>query len=113
MSPGAKLLRAWWLSHLGIVPEGSVVAAAPGTWQAKYNMSMCALGMSEEFKGQVAFNCLWPRTAIATAAIEMLAGSVGMKASRSVRVFYSTCALCVVWHLYAPVFNCRVRRNPD
>lgn len=53
---------------------------------AKYNMSMCALGMAEEFKGQVGFNCLWPRTAIATAAIKMLAGDMGMKASRSVDI---------------------------
>ena len=53
---------------------------------AKYNMSMCALGMAEEFKGQVAFNCLWPRTAIATAAIQMLAGDLGVKASRSVDI---------------------------
>ena len=51
---------------------------------AKYNMSLCALGMSEEFRGKVAFNCLWPRTAIATAAVEMLAGSAGMQASREV-----------------------------
>ena len=43
---------------------------------AKYNMSMCAVGMAEEFRGQVAFNCLWPRTAIATAAVKMLAGEV-------------------------------------
>ena len=50
---------------------------------AKYNMSMSALGMAEEFRGEVAFNCLWPRTAIATAAIEMLAGDLGMKASRT------------------------------
>ena len=47
---------------------------------------MCALGMAEEFKGQVAFNCLWPRTAIATAAIEMLAGDVGKMASRKVDI---------------------------
>ena len=54
---------------------------------AKYNMSMCALGMAEEFRDDgVAFNCLWPRTAIATAAIEMLAGEMGMKASRSVEI---------------------------
>ena len=53
---------------------------------AKYNMSMCALGMAEEFKGQVAFNCLWPRTAIATAAIKMLAGELGVSASRSVDI---------------------------
>jgi citronellol/citronellal dehydrogenase len=53
---------------------------------AKYNMSMSALGMAEEFKGQVAFNCLWPRTAIATAAIKMLAGDVGTMASRKVDI---------------------------
>mmetsp|Transcript_6883 Transcript_6883/g.8318 ORF Transcript_6883/g.8318 Transcript_6883/m.8318 type:complete len:309 (+) Transcript_6883:97-1023(+) len=53
---------------------------------AKYNMSMCALGMAEEFKGEVAFNCLWPRTAIGTAAIKMLAGDMGVKGSRSVDI---------------------------
>jgi citronellol/citronellal dehydrogenase len=57
---------------------------------AKYNMSMCALGMSEEFRGQIAFNCLWPRTAIATAAIEMLAGDVGKMASRNVDIMADT-----------------------
>ena len=36
---------------------------------AKYGMSLCVLGMAEEFKGQIAFNALWPRTAIATAAM--------------------------------------------
>ncbi|MCB2106104.1 MAG: NAD(P)-dependent oxidoreductase [Rhodobacteraceae bacterium] len=38
---------------------------------AKYGMSMCVLGMAAEFKAKgVAVNALWPRTAIATAAIE-------------------------------------------
>lgn len=41
---------------------------------AKYGMSMCVLGMSEEFKGQIGVNALWPRTAIQTAAVEMLLG---------------------------------------
>jgi len=37
---------------------------------AKYGMSMCVLGMSEEFRDEgVAVNALWPRTAIATAAV--------------------------------------------
>ena len=36
---------------------------------AKYGMSMCTLGMAEEFKGKVAVNSLWPQTTIATAAI--------------------------------------------
>jgi citronellol/citronellal dehydrogenase len=42
---------------------------------AKYGMSFCAFGMAEEFRDQgVAFNCLWPRTAIATAAVNNLLG---------------------------------------
>lgn len=41
---------------------------------AKYNMSMCALGMADEFKGEVAVNTIWPMTAIWTAAMEMLQG---------------------------------------
>jgi citronellol/citronellal dehydrogenase len=41
---------------------------------AKYGMSMCVLGMAEEFNGQVAVNALWPRTAIATAAVQNLLG---------------------------------------
>lgn len=39
---------------------------------AKYGMSLCALGMAEEFKGHVAVNALWPRTVINTAALAML-----------------------------------------
>jgi citronellol/citronellal dehydrogenase len=41
---------------------------------AKYAMSLCVLGMSEEFRGRVAFNALWPRTAIATSAVEFALG---------------------------------------
>lgn len=42
---------------------------------AKCGMSMCVLGMSEEFKDEgVAVNALWPRTAIATAAVKNLLG---------------------------------------
>lgn len=42
---------------------------------AKYGMSMCVLGMAEEFKEHgIAVNALWPRTAIWTAAMAMLGG---------------------------------------
>lgn len=42
---------------------------------AKYGMSLCVLGMAEEFrKTGIAFNALWPRTAIDTAAMDMIAG---------------------------------------
>jgi citronellol/citronellal dehydrogenase len=42
---------------------------------AKYSMSLCVLGMAEEFKPLgIAVNALWPRTAIATAAVRNLLG---------------------------------------
>ncbi|TMS34879.1 hypothetical protein L596_002383 [Steinernema carpocapsae] len=42
---------------------------------AKYGMSMCVLGMHEELRPDgIAVNALWPRTAIWTAAMEMLSG---------------------------------------
>jgi citronellol/citronellal dehydrogenase len=42
---------------------------------AKYGMSLCVLGMAEEFRADgIAFNALWPRTAIDTAAIVYLGG---------------------------------------
>ena len=51
---------------------------------AKYGMSLCMLGMSDEYRGQIAFNGLWPRTGIATAAIQFaLAGDEGMRMCRT------------------------------
>ncbi|MDP1600502.1 NAD(P)-dependent oxidoreductase [Phenylobacterium sp.] len=52
---------------------------------AKFGMSMCVLGMAAEFKSDgIAFNALWPRTGIATAAIQFaLAGEEGMKQCRT------------------------------
>jgi citronellol/citronellal dehydrogenase len=42
---------------------------------AKYGMSLCVLGMAEEFKAEgIAVNALWPRTAIDTEAIRLIAG---------------------------------------
>lgn len=44
---------------------------------SKYGMSMCVLGMAEEFRELgVAVNALWPRTLIATAALSMLEGGI-------------------------------------
>ncbi|MGH9360807.1 MAG: SDR family oxidoreductase, partial [Thermoanaerobaculia bacterium] len=44
---------------------------------SKYGMSMCVIGLAEEFKGDgIAVNALWPRTAILTAALQALGGVV-------------------------------------
>ncbi len=50
---------------------------------SKYGMSLCALGMAREFAGDgIAVNCLWPRTTIATAAIEYNFPEAVLRASR-------------------------------
>lgn len=44
---------------------------------AKYGMSMCVLGMAEEFRPLgIAVNALWPRTLIATAALQAIPGTL-------------------------------------
>jgi len=46
---------------------------------SKYGMSMCVLGLAEEFKNEgIAVNALWPRTAIATSAVKNLLGGEKM-----------------------------------
>lgn len=49
---------------------------------SKFGMSMCTLGMAAEFAGKVAVNSLWPRTTIATAAVDMLGGQAMLDVSR-------------------------------
>ncbi|MBA3980933.1 MAG: short chain dehydrogenase [Alcanivorax sp.] len=51
---------------------------------AKYGMSLCVYGMAEEYRGKVAFNALWPRTAIDTAAVQNhLGGAQSIQAART------------------------------
>lgn len=52
---------------------------------SKYGMSLCVLGMAEEFRSSgVAVNALWPRTVIATTAVQnLLGGDATMRGSRS------------------------------
>jgi len=67
LSPPLSLKPHWFQNHVAYT-------------MAKYNMSMCALGWTEEFRGDgIAVNCLWPATAIYTAAMEMLGGGPGVK----------------------------------
>jgi citronellol/citronellal dehydrogenase len=55
---------------------------------AKYGMSLCVLGMAEEFRADgIAVNALWPRTAIDTEAIRLIAGEdVRLKRTRRVEI---------------------------
>nr|QBZ96192.1 hydroxysteroid dehydrogenase-like protein 2 [Perinereis aibuhitensis] len=63
ISPPLNMSPFWFKNHVAYT-------------MAKYGMSMCALGMAEELKPDgIAVNTLWPRTAIYTAAMEMLGGA--------------------------------------
>jgi len=62
LAPPLNMSGKWFSGHLAYT-------------MAKYGMSMCVLGMSEEFKKEgIAVNGLWPRTFIATAAVQNLLG---------------------------------------
>jgi citronellol/citronellal dehydrogenase len=51
---------------------------------SKYGMSMCALGIADEFRGRIACNALWPRTTIGTAALQVAAsGDESIRQSRT------------------------------
>ncbi|KGL97241.1 Hydroxysteroid dehydrogenase-like 2, partial [Charadrius vociferus] len=62
---------------------------------SKYGMSMCVLGMAEEFRGEVAVNALWPKTAIHTAAMDMLGGSGIEKQCRKTDIL-ADAAYCIL-----------------
>uniref|UniRef100_A0A2S2R1I9 Hydroxysteroid dehydrogenase-like protein 2 n=1 Tax=Sipha flava TaxID=143950 RepID=A0A2S2R1I9_9HEMI len=67
ISPPLNMNPNWFRDHVAYT-------------MAKYGMSMCVLGMSAELKADnIAVNALWPRTAIYTAAVEMLSGSSDAK----------------------------------
>ena len=72
LSPPLDMSPRWFQGHVAYT-------------MAKFGMSMCVLGMAEEFREDgIAFNALWPRTGIATAAIQFaLAGEEGMKQCRT------------------------------
>ncbi len=63
LSPPLSLDPKWFAPHVAYTI-------------AKYGMSMCVLGMAEEFRAAgIAVNALWPRTVIATAALAMIPGA--------------------------------------
>src|SRR5215510_13992445 len=71
LSPPLNMEERWFAPHVAYT-------------MAKFGMSMCVLGMAGEYKRDgVAVNALWPRTAIATAAVQnLLGGEVAIRGSR-------------------------------
>lgn len=101
---GTFLTTQKCLPHLMKAENPHIIALAPpldmrGMWfgphvaytSAKYQMSLCILGWGEEFKGKIGANAIWPRTAVATAAISnVLAGEEAMKSCRKPEILADT-----------------------
>jgi citronellol/citronellal dehydrogenase len=74
LSPPLNLNPKWFGDHVAYT-------------MAKYGMSMCVLGMAEEFRGEgIAFNALWPCTVIATAALNIFDGQIRPEHCRTVEI---------------------------
>jgi len=83
LSPPLNMDAKWFANHLAYT-------------MTKYGMSMCVLGMAEELKSAgIAVNALWPRTTIATAAVQnLLGGDAMIKQSRTPEIMGEA-----AWHI--------------
>src|ERR1700733_11735704 len=75
LSPPLNLVPAWFAPY-------------PAYALSKYSMSIYAMAMAEEFRADgIAFNTLWPRTIIATAAVRnLLGGAEAINRSRPSKI---------------------------
>ena len=76
LSPPISLEPRWLGGHIAYT-------------MAKYGMSLCALGLAEELRGDgIASNALWPRTLVATAAVQnLLGGDAAMAKARKPEIY--------------------------
>jgi citronellol/citronellal dehydrogenase len=91
LSPPINLDPGWFAKHLAYT-------------MSKYGMSMVVLGLAEELKGdRIAANALWPKTTIATAAVQnLLGGDFLMQRSRTAEIV----ADAAFFILQRPSFEC-------
>jgi len=91
LSPPINLATKWLKNHIAYT-------------MAKYNMTMIALGLAEELKKySIASNALWPKTTIATAAVQnLLGGDALIKMSRHPEII----ADAVYYILSKPAAEC-------
>lgn len=84
LSPPLDLREEWFAPHLAYT-------------MAKFGMSLCVLGLAGELRGRgIAVNALWPRTTIATAAVNnVLGGEASMRASRTPEIVADAAYLVV------------------
>lgn len=97
LSPPLNLDRRWLAVH------------APYT-VSKYAMTMLTLGVAEQFRDQrIAANCLWPRTLIATAAVQnIVAGEKGMHSARRPEIMADAAALILTGHAPETTGQCYI-----
>ncbi|WP_376693751.1 SDR family oxidoreductase [Wenzhouxiangella sp. EGI_FJ10409] len=78
LSPPLNMEPKWFAPHVAYT-------------MAKYGMSMCVLGMAEEFRADaIGVNALWPKTVIATAALAMLGDAVKPENCRKPEILADT-----------------------
>ncbi|TRO96567.1 NAD(P)-dependent oxidoreductase [Glycocaulis profundi] len=78
LSPPLDMKTKWFAPHVAYT-------------SSKFGMSLCVLGWAGEFKGRIAANAIWPRTAIATAAIaNVLAGEEAFRNCRKPEILAET-----------------------
>ena len=81
LSPPLDMQAKWFAPHVAYT-------------MSKFGMSMVMLGMAKEFAADgIAFNALWPRTTIATAAIEFNFPEPILRASRKAAIMADAAAL--------------------
>jgi citronellol/citronellal dehydrogenase len=92
LSPPLDMSPGWFRNHTAYT-------------MAKFGMSMCVLGMAAEFRDDgIAFNALWPRTAVATAAVKnVLAGEEGLRHCRTADILSD--AAYMIFHKPARQFT--------
>ncbi len=84
LSPPISLEARWLGPHIGYT-------------LAKYGMSLCALGFAEELReAGIASNALWPRTLIATAAVQNLLGGDAAMARARRPELYADAAYAII-----------------
>jgi citronellol/citronellal dehydrogenase len=84
LSPPISVEARWLGPHIGYT-------------LAKYGMSLCALGFAEELReAGIASNALWPRTLIATAAVQNLLGGDAAMARARKPELYADAAYAIV-----------------
>jgi citronellol/citronellal dehydrogenase len=104
---GTFLVSKYAIPHLLMAPNPHILMLSPpldmkekwftgrtGYSMAKFGMSLVVLGLAGELRGKVAVNALWPRTTIATSAIQnLLGGDAIMRMSRSPEIIADAAAL--------------------